>query len=184
MKMLFQKLITRGRSVRDKVEQYQDAITFSEAGGQSGDSEAVHAGQAEEQPGVLLVIGDGNRFTRRIMDYALEMAQRMSYEILALNIAPLPEESFAFLAPSRSKIKEFEESSRENIRSFQEAAQQAGIGFHHTVRFGQTDAIIAELGKEYGQIEFVVAEPEKEQAAQRPETENRPENQLQVYSMV
>ncbi|MDY6904739.1 MAG: hypothetical protein SWH61_08635 [Thermodesulfobacteriota bacterium] len=184
MKSLLQKLMARGRSVRDKMEEYQETITFAEAGEAAMGAPADEAVQMEEHPGQLLVIGNGSGFSQRIIDYSLEMAQRMTYDILALNIAPVPEETFAFIAPSRGKLKEFEDQSRENVQSFQAAAQQMGITFNHTVKFGETDAIIDELGKEYGTIEFVVSEPEKEQVAARPEKEKRPEQQLHVYSMV
>lgn len=184
MKSLFQKLMARGRSVRDKVEQYQEAITFAEAGEAPSGVAADEAVQMEEHAGQLLVIGNGSAFSGRIIDYALEMAHRMAYDILALNIAPVPEETFAFLSPSRAQIKAFEEQSRQNVQSFQEAAQKKGIAFNHTVKCGETDAIIDQLAKAYGNIEFVVSEPENEQAAVRPEKEKRPEKQLHVYSMV
>ncbi|MDY6823416.1 MAG: universal stress protein [Thermodesulfobacteriota bacterium] len=184
MKSLFHKLIARGRSVRDKMDEYQETLTFAEAGEPADEATVADSQQAQEQPGLLLVIGKGESFSRRIIDYALEMAQRMSYEILALNIAPVPRETFAFIGPSNGKIKEFEDRSRENVQAFRQTAEQHGISFRHTVKSGETDAVINELGKEYGTIEFVVSEPEAARVSERPEKENRPEKQLHVYSMV
>ncbi|MFP4225420.1 MAG: hypothetical protein ACLFRF_01715, partial [Desulfobacterales bacterium] len=99
MKPFFKRLITKTRSFRNKMDEYQESITFAEAG-ESGPAAASETEQPEETPGLLLVIGNGNTFSRRIIDYALEMAQRMSYEILALNVAPLPEEAARLFAPS------------------------------------------------------------------------------------
>jgi len=183
MKNVWQKMVRKGRSLRDRMEDYQETITFAEAGEGTAAAAADNTA-AEEQPGLLLVIGNGNTFSQRIIEYALEMAQRMSHEILALNMAPLPAETFTLLTPPRSKMKEFEEASRTNAQSFQEAAAAAGIPFQHTVKFGETEAVIEEVGKEYGLIDFVISEPERQEVARRPEKENRPEQQLHVYSMV
>ncbi|MFP4532466.1 MAG: universal stress protein [Desulfobacterales bacterium] len=182
MKPFFKRLITKTRSFRNKMDEYQESITFAEAG-ESGPAAASETEQPEETPGLLLVIGNGNTFSRRIIDYALEMAQRMSYEILALNVAPLPEEAARLFAPSTSKIQEFEEKSRENVKSFETAAREMGIPLTHAVKFGETDAVIQEVDKEYGPVEFVVSEPAAEQSVERPENENRPQKQVYVYSM-
>ncbi|MFP4040130.1 MAG: universal stress protein [Desulfosudaceae bacterium] len=183
MKKMLKKLVARGRFARDKMEQYQETITFSEAGQAESAAASPENVPAEEQPGLLLVIGNGNTFSRRLMDYALEMARRLSYEILALNIAPLPAETSTLLPPPQNKIREFEKQSEENARAFQEAARQAGVPFNHTVKFGETDTVIHEIDKEYGTIEFVISEPSREQVSNRPEKENRPEKQLHVYSL-
>ena len=183
MKPFLKRLIAKTRSFRNKVDEYQESITFAEAG-EAGPAAASETEQPEEKPGLLLVVGNGSTFSRRMIDYALEMAQRMAYEILALNVAPLPEEAARFFAPPSSKIQEFEEKSRENVKSFETAAREMGIPLTHAVRFGDTDAVIKEVDKEYGPIEFVVSEPAAEQSADRPENENRPEKQVYVYSMV
>ncbi|MBW1895230.1 MAG: hypothetical protein JRI91_16300, partial [Deltaproteobacteria bacterium] len=88
----FDKILKRGRSVSDKMDQYQEAITFAEADAYEYVNKPMETKQQEERPGKLLVIGNGSEFTQDIVDYALEMAQRMSYEILALNTAPLKDE--------------------------------------------------------------------------------------------
>lgn len=184
MKPFLRRLLKKSRSFRKKMDEYQESITFAEADEPAHDGTATEAEQPEEQPGRLLVIGNGNTFSQRVIDYALEMAQRMSYDILALNVAPLPGEAVKLFAPSRNKIEEFEEKSRENAQAFEAAARKMGIAFSHTVKFGDTDSVIQEVGKEYGPVEFIISEPSEEQEAERPENENRAEKQLYVYSMV
>ncbi len=183
MKTFLKKLLGKGRSFSRRMDEYQESITFAEAGESApGPSETPEP--AEEKPGVLLVIGNGSRFSRRVIDYSLEMAQRMSYPLVALNVAPLPNETARLFSPPKGKIQEFEEKSRENAREFEEAAAAAGISFTHTVKFGETDEAIHEAGREYGPVEFVISEPGGEEAAARPENENRAEKQVYVYSMV
>ncbi|MBS3757834.1 MAG: universal stress protein [Desulfobacterales bacterium] len=184
MKPFLKRLLNKSRSFRKKMDEYHESITFAEAGEPAHGGSAAEAEQPEEQPGLLLVIGNGNTFSQRVIDYALEMAQRMSYDILALNVAPIPQEAVKMFAPSRNKIEEFEEKSRENAQAFKAAAEEKGIALTHTVKFGDTDSVVQEVGKEYGPVEFVISEPSEEQAVERPENENRPEKQLYVYSMV
>lgn len=185
MKRLFQRLFHKGLTFRRKMDQYQESITFAEAGEMTPTAEAQEAvEQPADQPGVLLVIGNDDTFSRRIIDYALEMAQRMSYRIVALNMAPVPEAAFRLLSPPSDKIQEFEQSARQNAATFAEAAEEAGIPFEHIVKFGETDAVIDEVAREYGGVEFVVSEPAEDQAGDRAAREDRPQNQVYVYTMV
>jgi hypothetical protein len=133
---------------------------------------------------VLLVIGNEDTFSRRIIDYALEMAQRMSYRIVALNAAPVPEAALKLLSAANNKIQEFEQAARKNAAPFQQAAEKCNVPFEHIVKFGETDAIIQEVARDYGGIEFVVSEPAERQVSDRAANENRPEKQLYVYTMV
>ncbi len=183
MKPFLKRLLTKSRSIGNKMDKYQESLTFAEAG-EPLQPAALPVEQKEAKPGLLLVIGNGNSFSQRMIDYALEMAQRMAYEILALNVAPLPRETARLFAPSQNKIQEFEEGAKRNVRAFQEAAEQSGISFSHEVKFGETDSVIQEVDREYGPVEFVVSEPAEEQVAERPENENRPDKQIYVYSMV
>lgn len=184
MKPFFKRLLSKSRSMSQKMDEYQQSLTFAEAGESDPAAGAAEAEQVEEQPGVLLVIGNGDSFSQRITDYAIEMAERMAYRIVALNIAPVPEETFRFFAPPQNQMEEFEEISAQNALRFKEAAEAHGLSFSHIVRFGETDSVIESLRKEYGEIDFVVSEPREEQAAERAENENRAGKQLYVYSMV
>ena len=185
MKRLFQRVFHKGLTFRRKMDQYQESITFAEAGEMTPTADAQEAvEQPADQPGVLLVIGNDDTFSRRIIDYALEMAQRMSYRIVALNMAPVPEAAFKLLSPQNDRIREFEESARQNAAPFAQAAEEAGIPFEHIVKFGETDAVIDQVAREYGGVEFVVSEPAENRAEERAEREDRPENQVYVYTMV
>ncbi|MCF8036014.1 MAG: hypothetical protein K9K62_03975 [Desulfobacteraceae bacterium] len=185
MKRLFQRLFQKGLSFRRKMDQYQESITFAEAGEMTLTAEAHEENrQPGDQPGVLLVIGNDDTFSRRIIDYAMEMALRMSYRIVALNMAPVPEAAFKLLSPPSDSIREFEQSARQNAASFAQAAEEAGISFEHIVKFGETDAVIDAVAREYGGVEFVVSEPAEDQVGDRAAKENRPENQVYVYTMV
>ena len=130
--------------------------------------------------GVLLVVGNEDRFSDRLIDYALEMAERMSYRLVALSPAPFPE-SIRNRDPMPERVSEFEQSARQNAEKFAKAAKEKGIPFEHVIRYGQPDAVAEQVAKEYGNVEFVVSEPTNQQLAdQAPDSSGK---QLYVYSV-
>ncbi len=112
----------------------------------------------------LLVVGNEERFSDRLIDYALEMAERMSFRLVALSPAPFPE-SILDQDPLPARVSEFEQSARENAETFARAADEKGIPFEHVIRYGEPDAVPEQVAKEYGNVEFVVSEPTDQQAA-------------------
>ncbi|MCJ7539291.1 MAG: hypothetical protein MUO88_06450, partial [Desulfobacterales bacterium] len=90
----------------DKMEKYQEAITFAEAGESEYAMETMAEQREEQAPTKLLVMGRESTFSKEIIDYALEMAQRMSYDILALNTAPLSCDTFKLFSSSRDQVCE------------------------------------------------------------------------------
>jgi gas vesicle protein len=186
MSRLFGKLTNRARRLTDKMDQYHEAVTFAEVGQQELIKGLIAKEERiEERPPKLLVVGREATFSREIIDYALEMAARMSYEIMALNTAPLSCESFKLFSFSRNKLcEEFRDISKENVRAFQEEAEKMGISFSHVVKFSEPDEALQEIKREHEDIEFVVSEAEEEQAANRAEEGERPRREMFVYSMV
>jgi CheY-like chemotaxis protein len=112
----------------------------------------------------LLVVGNEERFSHRLIDYALEMAERMSFRLVALSPAPFPE-SILDQDPVPARVSEFEQNARENAEIFAGAAEEKGIPFEHVIRYGQSDAVAEKVAKEYGNVEFVVSEPSDQQVA-------------------
>ncbi len=187
MGALLSKIRDRMRRAGGRIDQYHEAITFAEAGEDAparklATKEVV---ETEERPGKLLVMGRESNFSREIIDYALEMAKRMSYEILALNTAPLSCETFQLFSSSRNKLcNEFRTIAAENARAFQKEAEELGIPFHHVVKFSDPDEALEEIKKEYNDIEFVVSDSEEDQASNRVEDRERARHEIFVYSVV
>ncbi len=169
-----------------KMDQYHEAIAFAEAGQQDHAAGLItKEKEGEETPAKLLVVGRESTFSTEIIDYSLEMAARMSYEILALNTAPLSCESFKLLSFSRNKLcEEFRDISKRNVSLFQKQAEEMGVSFSHVVKFSEPDEALEEIKREYTDIEFVVSEAEEEQIANRAEEGERPRHEMFVYSMV
>jgi hypothetical protein len=113
------------------------------------------------------------------------MAQRMSYEILALNSAPLSCDSFNLFSTSRSKLcQEFKSISEAHAADFRKAAEMKGVPFVHVVKFDEPEQALACLQKEYDNIEFVIADARPHTSVENVTESNRPKSELLVYSMI
>ena len=168
-----------------KIEQQQQAITFAEAGEHEHAQQLLQEQKVEEKrPGKLLVVGRNGAFSKDVIDYALEMADRMSYELVALNTAPLSGGTFKLLSSSRKEMcQKFQDLAEQNVRPFQEEATKRGIRLEHFVKFSETDEALEEIRKEAGKIEFVVSENAGKEVAARADNEKRVRQEIFVYSM-
>lgn len=135
--------------------------------------------------GKLLVMGQESAFSEEVVAYAIDMAQRMSFEILALNSAPLSCDSFSLFSTSRSKLcKEFQSISEENALAFRQAAEANRIPFTHVVKFDDPEQALSSVQHEYGNIEFVISDSPQASTVDRVTNTNRPRNEVLVYSMI
>ena len=169
----------------NKIDKYQEAITFAEAGESEYAREAMTEQKEEQTPSKLLVMGRESAFSKEIIEYALEMAQRMSYEILALNTAPLSCETFKLFSSSRKQVcEEFKSMSEKNAGLFQETAAENGIPFDHVVMFSEPEEALESITRKHRDIAFVVSESVEDRSESRTEEGERLRRNLYVYSMV
>ncbi len=182
---IFGKVKQRIRRLTGKMGQYQEAITFAEAEQPEHARELFQEQSEIEAPAKLLVMGRESRFSREIIDYALEMSQRMTYEIIALNTAPLSCETFKLFSSSHNEVcKEFKSISEENAREFQQAAARNGIPFQHVIMYCEIDEALGAISRDFGEVAFVVSESEEQQVESRIEDGERLQRKLVVYSTV
>lgn len=135
--------------------------------------------------GKLLVMGRESDFSQEVISYAVDMAKRMSFEILALNSAPLNNDAFSLFSTSKNKLcNEFKEISEKNAMAFRQAAEENGIPFTQIIKFDEPDTALSEVQREFGHIEFVISEPQSSQDVNRVSNQNRPQNEVLVYSMI
>ena len=180
----FKRLKSRTRAVANRMEKAQEAITFAEAGHPIG---PVSEPPARETSGVrkLLVVGHESTFTPGVIDYAIEMAQRMSYEIVALNTAPLSCDTIRIFSSSQKQLcQEFKTMAMEQVEKFRTMAEAQGLAFTHVVKFSDHDQALAEVQREIPNIEFVISDNRPETVAERAEERQQPSDQIYVYAMI
>jgi predicted RND superfamily exporter protein len=163
-----------------------------EASSKAEDEKKAHAHQSisdetkTETASKLLVVGRESVFSEEIIDYAIEMAERLSYGIIALNTAPLPCDTFRLFSSSRKQIcEDFEKISKKNSIPFQERAEKKGILFSHVVKFSDSYEVLKEIKAEIGEFEFVVSEMEEDpEDASTAENGEKAKREISVYSIM
>lgn len=168
-----------------KADDLQEAITFSQAGIHDGATEKQTMTCSENQGRNLVVVTQSNNFPDDMVDYALEMAKRMDYDIIAVNAANITHDVTEFFSSTHEELyKDFQATATENAKYFREKAQAQGLKFAHRSSDTDIDHAVATLTKECGQVEFVITENRD-----RPRVQNRTENtqriaqRLSVYSV-
>ena len=146
------------------------------------DPDGSSAEPVKETLGKLVVVGSESEFSEEIIDYGLEMARRMDFEIVALNTAPLIGKNFKEFTPSWKKVcEEFQTESEENVRPFQQKADENRIGFTHAVEFVELDDALDKLKTRLKNISLVVSIPEQLDGQTPVEPGTQPENRRKGF---
>lgn len=177
--------------LRDKFSKYQEAITFAQSNDSEYVSEIMNWNKSDKitseikkekvSPTLLLVMGGKNPFSEKIIEYALEMAQRMSYNILALNTAPLSCNTFKSFSSHKQICNEFKTISEKNIINFKERAKNLGISFNHVVLFEEPEDALKFVNSNYD-IAFVISETIEDRIEKNDDS--RLSKNIYVYSTI
>ena len=117
------------------------------------------AAEGVARQGRLLVFGRESIFSDALIEHALEMAERLSYEVVALNAAGFSKETLRSFPSVRERVcRDFRIVSEENAVAFREESRRRGIPFSHMVKFSRPDEAIQEIGQDVGPVDFVVSE--------------------------
>ena len=179
------KLKNKKHGHSGKADQNQEGMTSSETDQKGHASGVIQATTSKEKPRRLVVVGKESTFSREIVDYAIDMAETLSYSIIALNTAPLSCDTMKRFQASRDQVcTDFQMLSEMNAQPFLEEAEKRGIPFTHLVKYSESDEVLAELRKEIGEFEFVVSEEEHDDASDRPQDGNQPKHEIFVYQLL
>ncbi|MDQ7032386.1 MAG: hypothetical protein Q9M37_06690 [Desulfonauticus sp.] len=179
--MFFKKLFNK--KTKEKIEQYQEAITFAEAGDTKEVVNILHPeGKQSNSKPVLLVIGNKANFSPDLINYSVEMAKRMNYKILALNSLPLTEHGMPVKESAKKElVKSFTEKSKQAFAQFAKEAQKHGLDIEHLVMFKDKEEAMYELKEKHIPIEFVISDQERDFIAAQNRQVNTP--RVCVYSL-
>ena len=174
------------RAKQEPISEAKRAVQQADA---PSDAVAMASSDADGQAidGRLVVMGNESTFSREVIDYAIDMARRMSFEILALNSTPLSCDAFSMFSSSRNKLcEEFKTISDQNAMAFRQAAEMAGVPFVHVVKFDEPDQALASVQQEFRNIEFVISDAQRQPRATADQVAeaSRPQSEVLVYSMI
>jgi hypothetical protein len=141
----------------EKLEKTAEAIAFAEAGEHEYAKAVLSKEESERQK--ILVVGGEDGFSDVLINYAIGMADRMEYEIVALNIIPVGKRIFSILDKMEVTI-ELQNQINPAANLFRARAEEKNILFRQMVKFGKFNRVIKEAHKEIKRISFVLTEPE------------------------
>jgi len=164
--------IAEGVGLAETAEQYLKAITFAEEGEHQYAKEALN--EITRAPDAvaarcILVLGNEDRFADYLIDYAIDMAERFHYEIIALNALPMSRKTRLLKGFADEIGRQFQTNAERAGTSFKEKAEERGVPFRQEIQLMSEQKAIRHLHRQHGNIEFVLTEPEhlsEEQAAE------------------
>ena len=143
--------------VARRLERYAEAAALAQAGLQDVAQEIIRY-EIQERPKIL-VVGSEDGFSRPLVDYAVGLAKRMKYEIVALNCAPLTTEAPEKHSPYGEELfQEFKARAAKAVELLASRAAEEGVPIRHVVKSGGLSSCIRELEKEVSRLNFVLTE--------------------------
>jgi hypothetical protein len=166
------KAATQRVGLAETAEQYMRAITFAEEGEHQYARETL-----EETPTpaiaakskCILVLGNEDTFADYLINYAIDMAERFGYEIIALNALPMSRKTRLLTGFADEIGDRFQNNSARAGESFRKIAEEHGVPFRQEIQLMSEQKAMRRLHKEHGNIEFVLTEPENLTEEQAPE---------------
>ena len=145
--------VTRQGSLQDDYDQAMMAISFAEAGAPEQALEVMRQhGQRK-----ILVVTQEDTFTEPVMEYATLLAERMGYELIALNVGTAAMEKVVS-AYQQHMQEEFQRRAAAAVAVLQQKAAARNITFTHVVKFGDVGKAVENINREYRRVELMITD--------------------------
>jgi Universal stress protein family len=145
--------VKRQHSLQDDYDEAMMAVTFAEAGAPEQAVEVMRQYGKRK----ILVVSRGDSFTEAVMDYATQLAERMGYELIALNVGAASVEKNA--SPYQQHMQEeFQERAATAAQVLEQKAAAQNIRLTHVVKFGEVAKAVAAMNREYRRIEMLITD--------------------------
>ncbi len=122
-------------------------------------SQAAADGRSSQVKRKILVVGKGSTFTPAVMEYAVNLAQRLGYDLIGMSLNPTLEQLGKFFSPYnlrvRSKFSQQAQAAWELVRP---GLAQQGINSEHVVKFTEVAVAVKDLNHEVKRIDFVITD--------------------------
>lgn len=146
---------------------FMKKVHGQEAGQQPGnrqqDPEIPRLGQETagkpEVPRKILVVGRGDTLDGEAIDYAVNLAERLGYDLIGLNVDPMLGQKSRFFSPYKYHLRErFAQRAQKVGEEIKKKLAQRGIGFEQVVKFGDLGKAVAEVNQQIKRIEFIITQ--------------------------
>lgn len=152
--------------VSERAQQYMEAITFAEGGEHEYARQTLHGvapSAAQSEAKTILVLGSEDTFPDYLVNYALDMAERFQYEILAVNALPMSRKTRILSGFAEEIGEHFQQNALSSGNAFARKAEERGVPFGHEVKLMSEEKALRQIHREKEHIEFVLTEPENTQ---------------------
>jgi hypothetical protein len=107
----------------------------------------------------ILVVANHDNFTAGVVEYAANLAQRMGYDIIAMNVSPVLAQSGKFFSPYNQHLRgKFSERARVAWSKVAAELDSQGIYGEHVVKFENLAEAIKGLNHAVKRIDFVITD--------------------------
>ena len=145
--------------MKDQKRQNKQADEAGAAVASFSMSQAAADGRSSQVKRKILVVGKGSTFTPAVLDYAVNLAQRLGYDLIGMSLNPTLEQLGKFFSPYnlrlRSKFSQQAQAAWELVRP--DLARQ-GISSEHVVKFADVAEAVKDLNHEVKRIDFVITD--------------------------
>jgi hypothetical protein len=152
--MTFRKNEEKGKRVAE-VKASRPAVSGTEP----GDGGLEGRERPAEIRRKILVVGKGPGFTTGVMDYAASLAERLGYDIIAMNLQPSLDQTTKFFSPyNQHQRARFAQRARASWELAEPAFKSQGIRCEQVVRFEDVARAVKALNHEVKRIDFVITD--------------------------
>jgi hypothetical protein len=145
--------VKRQSSLQDDYDQAMMAISFAEAGAPEQALEVMRQRGKRK----ILVVSQEDAFTEPVMEYATLLAERMGYELIALNVGTSASDKVA--SPYQQHLQEeFQRRAAASVAVLMQKAAARNIPVTHVVKFGDVGAAVADINREYRRVELMITD--------------------------
>jgi Universal stress protein family len=145
--------VKRRHHLQDDYDQTMMAATFAEAGAKDLALEALRSYGKRK----ILVVSQGEAMSEGVAEYATALAERLGYELIALNVGA---------GPGGEAVSAYQEHMQEEFRGraakaasvLEQKAAARQVPLTHVVKFGEVGAAVDAINREYRRIEMVLSD--------------------------
>ncbi|MEW5949531.1 MAG: hypothetical protein AB1711_09010 [Thermodesulfobacteriota bacterium] len=149
----FKGIKRRIAAFAEKHEKLAQAITFAEAG--ELEYASTLATEACRTKSKILVISSSGCFPESLIDHAANMAERLSYDVVALSVMPRSGGRGSNLDNQRGE--RYSEASK-SADQFRNKLIPRNIGFQHLIKSGDFDGVISTTYREIPRVAYALME--------------------------
>jgi hypothetical protein len=145
--------VRRQSNLQDDYEQAMMAVSFAEAGAPEQAREVMRQRGNRK----ILVVTREDAFTEPVMEYATSLAERMGYELIALNVGGSASDKAASEYQQHMQ-EEFERRAAAAFAVLKHKAAARNISVTHVVKFGDVSNAVADINREYRRVELMITD--------------------------